>query len=132
MGLFYKQKDKHYVADLFSHVVFRFDHYTKYPWMQFWNIALPKAAKERTDNTIQYAGPHSLDPVHIDVKKLQTGHDDKGEKKTQVLFTNTAPVPNISLFTNKKLNSPFLLCVSATVVPDVEADEHGKEEARRQ
>lgn len=115
MGLFYKQKDKHYVADLFSHVVFRFDHYTKYPWMQFWNIALPKAAKERTDNTIQYAGPHSLDPVHIDVKKLQTGHDDperrqRGEENTSSFHKHCSGSEHILIYQQEAEQSFPALC----------------------
>lgn len=105
--------------------------------------ALPNAAKERTDKNIQYAGPHSLDPVHIDVKKLQTGHDDperrqRGEENTSSFLnhcewtTDSTPVLTISLFTNKKENRLFLPCVSVTVVPDVEAAKHGKEDPRRQ
>jgi len=40
--------------------------------------ALPKTGKERTDKYVQYAAPHSLDPVHIDENELHTGHDQPG------------------------------------------------------
>ena len=40
--------------------------------------ALSNTGKEGADKNVQYAGPHSLDPVHVDEKELQTGHDDPG------------------------------------------------------
>lgn len=40
--------------------------------------ALSNAGKEGADKNVQYAGPHSLDPVHVDEKELQTGHNDPG------------------------------------------------------
>lgn len=41
--------------------------------------ALSDTGEEGTDNNVQYAGPHSLDPVHIDEEELHTGHDQPRE-----------------------------------------------------
>ena len=42
--------------------------------------ALSSTGKEGADDNVQYAGPHSLDPVHVDEKQLHTGHDQPGER----------------------------------------------------
>lgn len=36
---------------------------------------LSQTGPERTDENIQYAGPHRLDPPHVDEKELHAGHD---------------------------------------------------------
>lgn len=41
--------------------------------------ALSSTGKEGADENVQYAAPHSLDPVHVDEKELHTGHDQPGE-----------------------------------------------------
>lgn len=41
--------------------------------------ALSNTGEEGADENVQYAAPHSLDPVHVDEKQLHTGHDQPGE-----------------------------------------------------
>lgn len=45
--------------------------------------ALPHTGKERPDKNVQYAGPHSLDPVHIDEEELHTRHDHPEETQAK-------------------------------------------------
>lgn len=40
--------------------------------------ALSNTGKEGGDENVQYAAPHSMDPVHVDKKELHTGHDQPG------------------------------------------------------
>lgn len=43
---------------------------------------LSNTGKEWTDKNVQYAGPHSLNPAHIDEKELHTWHDQpEGHKE---------------------------------------------------
>lgn len=62
--------------------------------------ALPNAGKEGANENVQYAAPHSLDPVHVDEKELHAGHDQPGEIQDSG--------QNMSLFLSIKNRNPSI------------------------